>query len=212
MAGRRAFGALLVILGVLACAATLPSGAAAQSCGDGLLRRDCPPPPQCSDGVDNDRDAVRDNADLGCTDPTDTNEWNDVAPDPGGNSTVDVNPRVTGKLFGFSTGLSEWNGTPPNPSSGVSVKQETALIRAAGGNAHRLVLAWRRVEPSRGYRDAAEAAGAGFRWTWRGNRAPPVTIDRVLVPERAGVLDTTVHELERSDHRAVAATVALPAR
>jgi endonuclease/exonuclease/phosphatase family metal-dependent hydrolase len=64
----------------------------------------------------------------------------------------------------------------------------------------------------RGYRDAAEATGAGLRTTWQGKRAPPVTIDHVLVPERAGVLDTTVHDLPGSDHRAVAATVALPAR
>jgi endonuclease/exonuclease/phosphatase family metal-dependent hydrolase len=64
----------------------------------------------------------------------------------------------------------------------------------------------------RGYRDAAEATGAGFSTTWQARRAPPVTIDHVLVPERAGVLDTTVHDLAGSDHRAVAATVALPAR
>ncbi len=64
----------------------------------------------------------------------------------------------------------------------------------------------------RGYRDATEATGAGFRTTWHGRRAPPVTIDHVLVPERAGVRDVSVHDLAGSDHRAVAATVALPAR
>jgi endonuclease/exonuclease/phosphatase family metal-dependent hydrolase len=62
----------------------------------------------------------------------------------------------------------------------------------------------------RGYRDAAEAAGAGFRWTWRGDIAPPVTIDHVLVPERTGVLDVSVHGVPRSDHRALVATIALP--
>jgi endonuclease/exonuclease/phosphatase family metal-dependent hydrolase len=62
----------------------------------------------------------------------------------------------------------------------------------------------------RGYRDAAEAAGAGLRGTWRGTRAPPVTIDHVLVSERCAVLDVDVRELPNSDHRAVLATVGLP--
>jgi endonuclease/exonuclease/phosphatase family metal-dependent hydrolase len=62
----------------------------------------------------------------------------------------------------------------------------------------------------RGYRDAADAAGAGFRPTWQGHRAPPVTIDHVLVPERCGVLDVAVHPLPRSDHRAVLAVIELP--
>jgi endonuclease/exonuclease/phosphatase family metal-dependent hydrolase len=63
----------------------------------------------------------------------------------------------------------------------------------------------------RGYRDAAETAGVGFEPTWQGHMGLPVTIDHVLVPERAGVRDVSVHHLARSDHRAVAATVALPA-
>jgi endonuclease/exonuclease/phosphatase family metal-dependent hydrolase len=62
----------------------------------------------------------------------------------------------------------------------------------------------------RGYRDAAEVTGAGFRPTWQGRRAPPVTIDHILVPERVGVRDVAVHELPRSDHDSVVATVVLP--
>jgi endonuclease/exonuclease/phosphatase family metal-dependent hydrolase len=62
----------------------------------------------------------------------------------------------------------------------------------------------------RGYRDAAEAAGAGLEPTWQGHRAPPVTIDHVLLPERAGVLGVSVHDLPRSDHNAVLAVLALP--
>ena len=62
----------------------------------------------------------------------------------------------------------------------------------------------------RGYRDAAEAVGAGFSPTWQGHRAPPVTIDHVLVPERVGVLGVEIHELPHSDHRAVLAVLALP--
>ena len=61
-----------------------------------------------------------------------------------------------------------------------------------------------------GYRDAADVAGAGLRPTWRGRRAPPVTIDHVLAPERVAVLGVAVRELPGSDHRAVAATLALP--
>jgi endonuclease/exonuclease/phosphatase family metal-dependent hydrolase len=61
-----------------------------------------------------------------------------------------------------------------------------------------------------GYRDAADVAGAGLRPTWRGRRAPPVTIDHVLAPERVAVLGVAVRELPGSDHRAVTATLALP--
>ena len=62
----------------------------------------------------------------------------------------------------------------------------------------------------RGYRDAAEAVGAGLQPTWQGHGGPPVTIDHVLVPERCGVLGVSVHGLPRSDHRAVLAVLALP--
>jgi endonuclease/exonuclease/phosphatase (EEP) superfamily protein YafD len=61
-----------------------------------------------------------------------------------------------------------------------------------------------------GYRDAADVAGAGLRPTWRGRRAPPVTIDHVLAPGRVAVLGVEVREVRGSDHRAVAVTLALP--
>jgi hypothetical protein len=98
--------------------------------------------PQCRDGVDNDRDAVTDLADLGCSSPQDSNEGDDPAPDVGGTATVDIDPRSTGKLFGFNTGLSSW-------SSGISIEQEAALIRNVGGNAQRMNIQWKRVEPAR---------------------------------------------------------------
>lgn len=63
-----------------------------------------------------------------------------------------------------------------------------------------------------GYRDAADAAGVGLKPTWpSGRRFPPqVTIDHVLVDERAGIAGADVLELPGSDHRAVVAEILLP--
>ncbi|GAA4470143.1 endonuclease/exonuclease/phosphatase family protein [Phytohabitans houttuyneae] len=64
-----------------------------------------------------------------------------------------------------------------------------------------------------GYRDAADAAGAGLTGTWGpydGDRIPPVTIDHVLVDRRVGVRDVSVLRLPGSDHRPVYAELALP--
>jgi endonuclease/exonuclease/phosphatase (EEP) superfamily protein YafD len=66
---------------------------------------------------------------------------------------------------------------------------------------------------SSGYRDAADAAGAGLTGTWGpydGDRIPPVTIDHVLVDRRVGVRDVSVLRLPGSDHRPVYAELALP--
>jgi endonuclease/exonuclease/phosphatase family metal-dependent hydrolase len=67
---------------------------------------------------------------------------------------------------------------------------------------------------SHGYRDAADADGAGLIGTWGpydGDLIPPVTIDHVLVDRRIGVRDVQVHGLPRSDHRAVLASLIVPA-
>ncbi len=62
-----------------------------------------------------------------------------------------------------------------------------------------------------GYVDAADAAGAGLSPTWPSNRIfPPVTIDHVLVDERVWVADVSVHDLPRTDHRAVVAELVVP--
>jgi endonuclease/exonuclease/phosphatase family metal-dependent hydrolase len=64
-----------------------------------------------------------------------------------------------------------------------------------------------------GYRDAADAAGKGLIGTWGpydGDPIPPVTIDHVLVDERLGVGDVSVHDVPASDHRAVIAQVTVP--
>ncbi|MBM2617511.1 endonuclease/exonuclease/phosphatase family protein [Actinoplanes sp. LDG1-06] len=65
-----------------------------------------------------------------------------------------------------------------------------------------------------GYRDAADTAGKGLIGTWGpydGNPIPPVTIDHVLVDERIGVREVSVHNVPRSDHRAVIAALTVPA-
>ena len=62
----------------------------------------------------------------------------------------------------------------------------------------------------RGYRDAADAVGAGLQPTWRGRLALPLTVDHVLVPERVAVRAVDVIRLPSSDHRAVLAVLRLP--
>jgi endonuclease/exonuclease/phosphatase (EEP) superfamily protein YafD len=64
-----------------------------------------------------------------------------------------------------------------------------------------------------GYVDAADATGQGYATTWpAGRRLPPeITIDHVLVDPRVRVDGFTVHTVPRSDHRAVVATLTVPA-
>ena len=65
-----------------------------------------------------------------------------------------------------------------------------------------------------GYRDAADATGKGWIGTWGpydGNPLPPVTIDHVLADRRLGVSALSVHTIPGSDHRAIVATLRLPA-
>ncbi|GLW28938.1 endonuclease/exonuclease/phosphatase family protein [Actinoplanes regularis] len=67
---------------------------------------------------------------------------------------------------------------------------------------------------SHGYRDAADTVGKGLIGTWGpydGDLIPPVTIDHVLADEQIGVKDISVHGVKGSDHRAVIATLTLPA-
>ncbi len=64
-----------------------------------------------------------------------------------------------------------------------------------------------------GYRDAADAAGAGLSRTWPEDKrfVPPVTIDHVLADKRIGVREVTVHHIPSSDHRAIVAALTVPA-
>ncbi|GAA3626440.1 endonuclease/exonuclease/phosphatase family protein [Nonomuraea rosea] len=65
---------------------------------------------------------------------------------------------------------------------------------------------------ARGYKDAADQVGAGLIPTWPANkRVPPIiTIDHVLVDERAGVREVSVHDVPGTDHRAVLAELTVP--
>jgi hypothetical protein len=65
-----------------------------------------------------------------------------------------------------------------------------------------------------GYVDAADTRGLGLAPTWPadGTWAPPVTIDHVLVDERAHVGEVVLRGVSGTDHRAVIAELVLPAR
>lgn len=65
-----------------------------------------------------------------------------------------------------------------------------------------------------GYHDAADTTGNGLHGTYRHGSRLPVTIaiDHVLVDRRAHITATSIHPIPRSDHRALIATISLPAR
>lgn len=62
----------------------------------------------------------------------------------------------------------------------------------------------------RGYRDAADQTGNGFKWTWVVTRTGRLVIDHVLVPPGVDVQSFEVIDLPGSDHNAVVARVRLP--
>nr|WP_296073314.1 endonuclease/exonuclease/phosphatase family protein [uncultured Actinoplanes sp.] len=62
-----------------------------------------------------------------------------------------------------------------------------------------------------GYRDAADATGKGLAGTWGRWPVPPVTLDHILVDERISVRRVTVHAVIGSDHRALVASLNVPA-
>ncbi|MFB9894722.1 endonuclease/exonuclease/phosphatase family protein [Planobispora takensis] len=63
-----------------------------------------------------------------------------------------------------------------------------------------------------GYADAADRAGKGLIATWPAGRSIPpiITIDHVVVDERVGVNEVSVHTVPGTDHRAVFADLRLP--
>jgi endonuclease/exonuclease/phosphatase (EEP) superfamily protein YafD len=92
------------------------------------------------------------------------------------------------------------------------------LSRAAGEHGLRILAgdfnatmdhAAFRTVLSRGYNDAAEQHGSGLTPTWPSSM-PVVTIDHVVVDNRAAVRDYRVFDVQGSDHHAVFAEVQLP--
>ena len=92
------------------------------------------------------------------------------------------------------------------------------LSRAAGEHGLRILAgdfnatldhAAFRTVLSRGYNDAAEERGEALAPTWPAS-SPVVTIDHVVVDNRAAVQDYRVFDVAGSDHRAVFAEVRLP--
>jgi endonuclease/exonuclease/phosphatase family metal-dependent hydrolase len=64
-----------------------------------------------------------------------------------------------------------------------------------------------------GYHDAADTVGKGLIGTWGpydGDLIPPVTIDHILTDQRIGIRDVSIHDVPRSDHRAVFAALTIP--
>jgi endonuclease/exonuclease/phosphatase (EEP) superfamily protein YafD len=113
---------------------------------------------------------------------------------------------------------------PPPPTGAAATREweaDLASIPSAGSGPLRIVAgdfnatldhdAFRDVV-DRGYADAGDRAGVGLQPTWPNGRLfpPQVTIDHVLVDERAGIGGADVFELPGSDHRAVLAEVLPP--
>ncbi len=63
---------------------------------------------------------------------------------------------------------------------------------------------------NRGYRDAADQTGNGFKWTWVVTRTGRLVIDHVLVPTGVNIQGFEVIDLPGSDHDAIVARVQLP--
>lgn len=94
---------------------------------------------------------------------------------------------------------------PPAPRSGP------VRVLAGDFNASLDHAPLRRVLAT-GYRDAADDVGRGWMPTWPTDdgRLPPVTIDHVLVDDRAGAQAFRTSVLRGTDHRAVVAVLVLP--
>jgi endonuclease/exonuclease/phosphatase (EEP) superfamily protein YafD len=112
---------------------------------------------------------------------------------------------------------------PVNPSAAPSWRDALAALPASDSRGDVQILAGDfnatldhpelRDLLGRGYTDAADAVGAGLKWTWpalRRGRALPLTIDHVLVDKRVKVEKVTVVRVPGSDHRAVIAVLRLP--
>lgn len=138
-------------------------------------------------------------------------------------------PRYEEKLQCWADGLAALplpggpSPTSGGPVSGPSVPGDTrpgGPVRILGGDFN-ATLDHARIRRllDAGYRDAADATGDGLTTTWpykpwhfNGLSIPTVTLDHVLVDPRVAVHSFSVHQLPRTDHRAVFAQLTLPAR
>lgn len=140
--------------------------------------------------------------------------------------TVVPGPRESFAPFGRTAGVDVKVVHPFPPVNAADHADWRRLLRhlpAPGGELPRVLLGdfnatldhreLRRLL-GRGWRDAADQVGAGWRPTWpeRGRHAPPITIDHVLVSQGVAVEDVSVHGIAGSDHRAVKARLRLPYR
>jgi endonuclease/exonuclease/phosphatase (EEP) superfamily protein YafD len=109
---------------------------------------------------------------------------------------------------------------PPTDSStvwraelaGLPTPRADRAIRLLAGdfNATADHAAFRRLLRA-GYLDAAERRGAGLRSTWPARLfPPPVTLDHILVDDRATITDYRVFEIPGSDHKAVYGEFVVP--
>jgi endonuclease/exonuclease/phosphatase (EEP) superfamily protein YafD len=107
----------------------------------------------------------------------------------------------------------------PDVDTPLWERETKDLSRAAGEHGLRILAgdfnatldhAAFRTVLSRGYNDAAEERGEALVPTWPADVTPLVTIDHVVVDNRAAVLDYRAFDVPGSDHRAVFAEVRLP--
>jgi endonuclease/exonuclease/phosphatase family metal-dependent hydrolase len=123
-----------------------------------------------------------------------------------------------------AAGLAEWGATlaslprPGDPLGGDPVGAD--VVGGGADEAVRLLIGDFNATVDQptlrdlladGYVDAAGATGRGWVTTWRFSFTPPLALDHVLVDEQTAVRDVAVHGVDGSDHRAVVASLRLPA-
>lgn len=131
-------------------------------------------------------------------------------------------PQATIIAAGHPVRLTGVHTTPPVPSRIAGWRDDlTVLADRRPARGERAIMlgdfnatldhrAFRSVLAS-GWRDGGDEAGSGLAGTWRngGRLGPVVRLDHVLVAGALRVTATSVHDIERSDHRAVLAEVAI---
>jgi endonuclease/exonuclease/phosphatase (EEP) superfamily protein YafD len=104
------------------------------------------------------------------------------------------------------------SGSASRPDSGSASEVAPGVVRLLVGD-YNATLDHARFREllGRGYADAAERVGKGLVPTWGvGQKAPPLTIDHIIVDRRVAVRRVEVYALPGSDHRALFAELRLP--